>query len=430
VLEPELSAFSPVRMSSTPTFDAASLVRMLSPEQLAALVAAAAPAKAAKAAPSPPPPGAPDASHYRLRPEDIDETVCVGRIMSETDKDRRWAPVIYFEKQCGKAIVIDGLCSMCCARRSLYEEYSTETGRMKTWNGVVTEEPPAWTHMLGTKWAQRKQPRWVGGETVADTEVSSVSSRMTVAAFRAEKVKEKEAAKVADAEKKAAELKAKRDSAAAEKEAEKKRRAEEKAKALAEKEAEKKRRAEEKERKPRTAKEAVETARMALQAAKKAAEAERKRQEEARLAASKKAAEAERKQQEEARLAAAKKERTEAQRLLDEAATLESVARELRARAAEHSRKAEAIDPTPLASLRVVEEVEEVEEAEELVRTFEDVSYVLRKSADGNFYVYEFDLETMGAGDYKGQANMSGDDLIGIDITVSEPEDLATPLSI
>jgi phage-related minor tail protein len=224
--------------------------------------------------------------------------------------------------------------------------------------------------MMGTKWALEKQPRWTGGEVVADSEVSSVSSgtgsKKTVAAEKAEKSKQKDVEKAAAAEKKAADLKAKREAAAAEKERKKE-----------EKEAEKKRKAEEKERK----------------------------------------------KEEKASTPTEKKERKPRAKKEKDAAPASP-------KAVGGAGAPPSTETVPISELKA-DTSADVEEAEEMIRPFQDASYSLRKSADGNLYAYEFDLMGMGAGDYKGKAEMSGDELIGFDTTVSEPEDLAVfPMAI
>jgi hypothetical protein len=188
--------------------------------------------KAAAAAPLPEPDedGAPSAESYRLKEEDIDHAVCVGRILKD-GKDRRWAPAVYREFQCGKATEED--CDLCKVCQNRLEKYA-EDPKPADWTGRVTEEPPCWVHMLGTEWAETKKPKWLG---VASTDSGSETS--STASSRASKAAEKEAAKRAKEEEKAAK--------AAEKEAAKAAKEAEKAAKAAEKEAAKKAKAAEKE---------------------------------------------------------------------------------------------------------------------------------------------------------------------------------------
>jgi flagellar biosynthesis GTPase FlhF len=234
--------------------------------------------------------------------------------------------------------------------------------------------------MLGTKWSLQKQPRWTGGEIVADAETGSVSSgtgsKKTVAAEKAEKSKLKDVEKAAAAERKAADLKAKREAAAAEKERKKE-----------EKEAEKKRKAEEKERK---------------------AEEKEKEKEKAKTPAEKK----ERKPR-------AKKEK--------------STAAPAPPQAVGGAGAPSSVETVPISELKA-DTSAEVEDAEELICPFGGASYSLRKSKDGNIYAYLIDWMNaevdMSDAEYKGKAEMSGTVLVAIDTNVSEPEDLAFPTAI
>jgi len=97
----------------------------------------------------------PTAKDYRVKPEDIDESVCIARLISGGE-DKRWSPTIYRERQCGKSIYDDDLCKACCLRA---EKYADDT-RFRGWTGRVTEEPLPWLHMLDTEWAEAKQPKF------------------------------------------------------------------------------------------------------------------------------------------------------------------------------------------------------------------------------------------------------------------------------
>ena len=178
--------------------------------------AAAAPA----AAPLPLPAaagGAPSADAYRLSADAIVTDKCVARTMNETDasKDKRWSPAVYREFQCGGSLVEGSDLCVTCQKR--FEAF-TETGKPKNWNGRVTEEPPAWSHMLGTAWAAKC--KWN-----PDGTASGAASVASAADLKAEAAVEKKA--TAKAEKEAA--KAKKEAEKAEKEAAKKAAAEKKA---------------------------------------------------------------------------------------------------------------------------------------------------------------------------------------------------------
>jgi hypothetical protein len=183
--------------------------------------------------------GAPDASAYRVAEADIDHSVCVGRALAGEDK--RWAPFIFREKQCGGAIVEGSdLCATCTRRLAKY----ADAPKPGPWTGRVTEEPEPWVHMLGTTWAETKQPKWKGdaGDSASVAESESVASAPSSKASKEEQKAAKEAEKAAKKEAAEAEKAAKKAAAAAEKEAKK-------AAADAEKEAKKAAAAAEKEAK-------------------------------------------------------------------------------------------------------------------------------------------------------------------------------------
>jgi len=197
--------------------------------------------------------GAPSAASYRIASAEIDQDTCVGRI-TKGGEDKRWKPVVYRESQCGKAVSEDGLCKTCASRSEKYE------GKPGAWVGRVTEEPLEWVHMLGTEWAEKKKPVFIGSSpslpsspsdaseaseaSVAEASENESAQEMTevkkIVTVKAKKAKptdeEKEAAKAAKAAEKeaakaakAAEKEAAKAAKAAEKEAEKAAKAAEKA---------------------------------------------------------------------------------------------------------------------------------------------------------------------------------------------------------
>lgn len=216
--------------------------------------------KAAVAAPLPEPDedGAPSAAAYRIKEEDIDHAVCVGRVL-KGGEDKRWKPVVYREFQCGKAMEED--CDLCKTCQGRLEKFADDPKSGGDWNGRVTEDPHAGVHMLDTEWAEARKPKWLGEGASASDSGSEASS--AAASSAASKTAEKEAAKAAkEAEKEAAKAK---------KEAEKAAKAAEKEAAKSAKEAEKAAKAAEKE----AAKAAKEAEKAEKAAAKKAAPAKK-----------------------------------------------------------------------------------------------------------------------------------------------------------
>lgn len=214
--------------------------------------------------------GAPTADSYRVPEDKIDLTVCLGRRIKGME-DKRWSPIIYAERQCGEPSAAGSdLCSKCAGRS---ERYSADPSPKCDWIGRIDEEPPAWAHMLGTEWADKRNPRFLGvssgsvgsnssssasisssdsvseGEMPAASNSASSSSApppLSAAALKAAEKQKKEAVKLAEKQKKEEEKAA----AAAVKEAEKKKKDEEKAAAKQKKDAEKAEKAAAKTKKP------------------------------------------------------------------------------------------------------------------------------------------------------------------------------------
>jgi len=101
----------------------------------------------------------PTAADYRLSADEIVQGGCVGRHLYEADK--RWTPAVYRETQCQKKPVAGSdLCKYCtahCAKAATAKD-PAKAGC----NGRITEEPPAWSHMLGTEWAEKRRPVFTG----------------------------------------------------------------------------------------------------------------------------------------------------------------------------------------------------------------------------------------------------------------------------
>jgi hypothetical protein len=96
-------------------------------------------------------PKVPVPADYRVKR--IEASLCAGRALFDVDacKDKRWSKQVYYEYQCVRAPQAgNDLCRVCEARLERF----AETGTFGAWNGRITEEPPAWTHMLGTEWAK------------------------------------------------------------------------------------------------------------------------------------------------------------------------------------------------------------------------------------------------------------------------------------
>jgi hypothetical protein len=161
----------------------------------------------------------PSAADYRLSADSIRDDVCVGRKITEANKDRRWSIAVYRETQCGGAIKEGGdLCETCAGRAEAYAAAPKPGG----WSGRVTEEPLPWIHMLGTAWASVNADtgrlKWIGDG--AESVTSNVSGAEKAAA-KAAKAAAREAEKAAKAAEKAAVKAAVKAAKAAAREAEK-----------------------------------------------------------------------------------------------------------------------------------------------------------------------------------------------------------------
>jgi hypothetical protein len=103
----------------------------------------------------------PTAASYRIDPATIREDGCQGRDIHELE-DFRWSPSVWGERQCTRPVLAGyDLCKVCIAREHSYAKDPTRAHRSR-WFNRITEEPPGYTHMLGTVWAAAKQFRWKG----------------------------------------------------------------------------------------------------------------------------------------------------------------------------------------------------------------------------------------------------------------------------
>jgi len=81
-------------------------------------------------------------------------------VFKEKEKDRRWKPHVYPEFQCSRKPQ-DGtdLCKICMAAQ---ERYAVTPTAKRRWLGRITDEPFDWCYMLGTAWAEKRKPVWLG----------------------------------------------------------------------------------------------------------------------------------------------------------------------------------------------------------------------------------------------------------------------------
>jgi hypothetical protein len=92
----------------------------------------------------------PTPNDYRLRPTEIDHSGsrCMARHLAPECMDKRFTPHAYPEFQCNKKPMPGSdLCKQCTT--NLLKRGKTAKDD-NAWNSRVTEEPPAWSHVLGT----------------------------------------------------------------------------------------------------------------------------------------------------------------------------------------------------------------------------------------------------------------------------------------
>lgn len=105
----------------------------------------------------------PTPDSYRLAADSITPGVCVARVLLLKDRDRRWMPAVYRESQCCGKVEDYAELGICNKHASQLVKFA-ETANFGAWNGLVTEEPPVWCHMLGTDWATDKHLKWLGDD--------------------------------------------------------------------------------------------------------------------------------------------------------------------------------------------------------------------------------------------------------------------------
>ena len=195
---------------------------------------------------------APEADAYRLSSKEIQDDLCQGRRLA--DQDKRWKPSVYREVQCtGKPAADSDLCAICAKRQ---DKYAEDESPKANWHGRISDEPFGWAHMLGTTWADEKEPKWLGSAAPSasasvvadDSDAASEASAPAASAPAASAASAASAAagagsvkanKAAEKEAKEAEKAAAKATKEAEKEAAKAAKEAEKAAAKAKKEAEK-----------------------------------------------------------------------------------------------------------------------------------------------------------------------------------------------
>lgn len=226
-------------------------------------------------------------SAYRLNPFDIQKDICVGRVIPPGFSDKRWSIAVLAEAQCcGTPAADSDICVACQKKEETYlADPHPEKPKYRGWSGRVTEEPLAWQHFLGTKWAADKMVagklKWLGAGLLpaggcgvsadSDTESASSASVSTTPSVRLSPDSRTVVSAVAELR-------------VAAREAEKTRKEEEKKAKLEEKAIEKAAKAAEKE--------ALKAAKMAAKEADKAAKAAEKEAEKAAKTAAKTAAKA------------------------------------------------------------------------------------------------------------------------------------------
>lgn len=122
---------------------------------------------AAPVAAGPIPLDAPTPASYRLAAELVSaHTKCQARRLKPSGEDKRYSPSVFAESLCTGEVEADGLCSTC-------NRWKDDP---KKWNGLITEEPLATTHMLGTAWAAKCKWTASGSGSAPVSSAASVAS--------------------------------------------------------------------------------------------------------------------------------------------------------------------------------------------------------------------------------------------------------------
>jgi hypothetical protein len=124
---------------------------------------------AAPVAAVPIPLDAPTPASYRLAASVVaGHSKCQARRLKPTAEDKRYKPSVFAESLCTGEVEAgtDGLCSTC-------NRWKDDP---KKWNGLITEEPLATTHMLGTAWAAKCKWTASGSGSAPVSSAASVAS--------------------------------------------------------------------------------------------------------------------------------------------------------------------------------------------------------------------------------------------------------------
>ena len=137
---------------------------------------------------------------HKLAPEDVKATGCQGRRLSDKHRDQRYKPFLHLESQCTTTVTCADhrLCTTCDGRLERFTAAGgDEAAQIKSkWGGLVTEPPPPFLHVLGTRWFHEKAELMEGppSATKAAAKVAAAAakaaakarSKVQVAAARAQ----------------------------------------------------------------------------------------------------------------------------------------------------------------------------------------------------------------------------------------------------
>jgi hypothetical protein len=137
----------------------------------------------------------PTPADYRLKPEQIDNTVCMRRWYTDWT-DKRWSPQVWGEYQCGspatRTVGDKHICESCFRTyTTVSSETHTESELSKLeWFGFIGDALPAYMHVPGSAWS--KKCRWMGELSevdkakAADKEKAKAEREAEKAAVKAE----------------------------------------------------------------------------------------------------------------------------------------------------------------------------------------------------------------------------------------------------